>query len=115
MRSIGRFLWLVISVVTVIISMAFAASNDSEVTLHLWPFETGLSLPVWLAVLGALGAGIVTGGLIVWLSTIAIRTKIGTCRKKLKKMEKRINDAELRLADAKTQSSNDPVLISAKK
>ena len=56
MRSIGRFLWLVISVVTVIISMAFAASNDSEVTLHLWPFETGLGMPVWLAVLGAFGA-----------------------------------------------------------
>ena len=30
MRFIGRFLWLVITVVTVIISMAFAASNDSE-------------------------------------------------------------------------------------
>ena len=85
MRFIGRFLWLVISVVTVIICMAFAASNDSEVTLHLWPFETGLSLPVWLAVLGALGAGIVTGGLIVWLSTIAIRTKNWHMQKKLKK------------------------------
>ena len=115
MRFIGRFLWLVISVVTVIISMAFAASNDSEVTLHLWPFETGLSLPAWLAVLGALGAGIVTGGLIVWLSTITIRTKNWHLQKKLEKMEKRMNDAEVRLADAETQSSNDPVLISAKK
>ena len=115
MRFIGRFLWLVISVVTVIISMAFAASNDSEVTLHLWPFEIGLSLPVWLAGLGALGAGIVTGGLIVWLSTIAIRARNWHMQKKLKKMEKQMNDAEVRLADAETQPSNDPVLISAKK
>ena len=115
MRFIGRFLWLVISVVTVIISMAFAASNHSEVTLHLWPFETGLSLPVWLAVLGALGAGIVTGGLIVWLSTIAIRTRNWQMQKKLKKMEKRTNDAELRLADAEIQSRNDHVLIPVKK
>jgi len=102
-------------VVTVIISMAFAASNHSEVTLHLWPFETGLSLPVWLAVLGALGAGIVTGGLIVWLSTIAIRTRNWQMQKKLKKMEKRTNDAELRLADAEIQSRNDHVLIPVKK
>ena len=115
MRFIGRFLWLVISAVTVIISMAFAASNDSEVTLHLWPFETGLSLPVWLAVLGALGVGIVTGGLIVWLSTIAIRTRNWHMQKKLKKMEKRTNEAELRLADAEIQSRNDHALISAKK
>ena len=42
--------------------MAFAASNDGEVTLHLWPFETGLGMPVWLAVLGAFGAGIAIGG-----------------------------------------------------
>ena len=115
MRFIGRFLWLVITVVTVIISMVFAASNDSEVTLHLWPVETGLSLPVWLAVLGALGAGIVTGGLIVWLSTIAIRTRNWQMQQKLKKMEKRMNDAEVRLADAETQSSNDSALISANK
>ena len=115
MRLIGRFLWLVITVIAVIISMAFAASNDIEVTLHLWPFETGLSLPVWLAVLGALGAGIVTGGLIVWLSTIAIRTRNWHMQKKLKKMEKRMNDAEVRLADAETKSNNDSVLISANK
>ena len=115
MRSIGRFLWLVITVVAVIISMAFAASNDSEVTLHLWPFETGLGMPVWLAVLGAFGAGIVIGGFIVWLSTIAIRTKNWHTQKKLRKMELRIKEAELRVADAKTQVSNDSVLISSKR
>lgn len=115
MRFIGRFLWLVITVVTVIISMAFAASNDSEVTLHLWPFNKGLSLPVWLAVLGALGTGVVTGGLIVWLSTIAIRTRNWHTQKKLKKMEKRMNDVEVRLANDETRSSNDSVLISTKR
>ena len=115
MRSIGRFLWLVITVMTVIISMVFAASNDSEVTLHLWPFETGLGMPVWLAVLGAFGAGIAIGGFIVWLSTIAIRAKNWHTQKKLRKMEIRIKDAELRVANTKTPSSNDSVLISSKR
>ena len=115
MRFISRFIWLFITVVAVIISMAFAASNDIGVTLHLWPFETGLSLPIWLAVLGALATGIVTGGLLVWVSTIAIRTRNWHMQKKLKKMEKQINDAEVRLADAETQLSNDSVLVSAKK
>ena len=101
--------------VTVIISMAFAASNDSEVTLHLWPFETGLGMPVWLAVLGAFGAGIAIGGFIVWLSTIAIRAKVWHTQKKLRKMERRIEDAKLRVVDAKTQSSDDSVLISSKR
>ena len=115
MRLISRFLWLVITVIAVIISMAFAASNDSEVTLYLWPFETGLSLPVWLAVLGALGIGIVTGGLIVWLSTIAIRTRNWHTQTKLKKMEKQMGEAEARLANAENQRRNDSALISTNK
>ena len=115
MRSIGRFLWLVITVVAVIVSMAFAASNDSEVTLHLWPFETGLGMPVWLAVLGAFGAGVTIGGFIVWLSTIAIRAKNWHTQKKLRKMEIRIKNAELPVANAKTQSSKDSGLISSKR
>jgi uncharacterized membrane protein YciS (DUF1049 family) len=115
MRLIGRFLWLVITVIAVIISMVFAASNDSEVILYLWPFETGLSLPVWLAVLGALGIGIVTGGLIVWLSTIAIRTRNWHAQKKLKKMEKRMSEAEARLADAENQPRKASALISTNK
>ena len=115
MRLIGRFLWLVITVIAVIISMAFTASNDSEVTLYLWPFETGLSLPVWLAVLGALGIGIVTGGLIVWLSTIAIRTRNWHAQTKLKKMEKQVGEVEAKLADAENQPRNDSALISTNK
>ena len=115
MRLISRFLWLVITVIAVIISMAFAASNDSEVTLYLWPFETGLSLPVWLAVLGALGIGILTGALIVWLSTIAIRTRNWHTQTKLKKMEKQMGEAEARLANAENQRRNDSALISTNK
>ncbi len=112
MRFIGRLLWLAITVMTVIISMVFAASNVSEVTLHLWPFETGLSLPLWLAVLGSLSAGILVGGLVVWLSTIAIRTRIWHTKKKLKKTEKQMNTAVAQLADVKPLLSKDPGLIS---
>ena len=115
MRLIGRFLWLVITVIAVIISMVFSASNDSEVTLYLWPFETGLSLPVWLALLGALGIGIVTGGLIVWLSTIAIRTRNWHAQKKLKNMEKRMSEAKAQLAYAENQSRNASAVISTNK
>lgn len=111
MRFIGRFLWLAITLMTVTISMVFAASNDSEVTLHLWPFETGLSLPLWLAVLGALSTGIVVGALVVWLSTVAIRTKIWHTKKKLKKTEKQMDSVLAQLADVKTPSSTDTILI----
>tara|TARA_B100001057_G_scaffold223342_1_gene223638 strand:+ start:1752 stop:2099 length:348 start_codon:yes stop_codon:yes gene_type:complete len=115
MRFISRFLWLVITVIAVVISMAFAASNDSVVTLFLWPFKTGLSLPIWLVAQGAFGMGVVAGGLIVWLSTIAIRARSWRAEKKLEKMEKRMNCAETQLANAEKQINNNAAFIPSKR
>jgi uncharacterized membrane protein YciS (DUF1049 family) len=110
MRFIGRLLWLLIIVFTVIISMAFATSNDSTTTLYLWPFTAGLTMPVWLSVLGALGIGILAGGFIAWLSSLAIRTRSWRLHHKLKKAEKRANDVEIKLAEAENNPA--PVLPS---
>ena len=115
MRLIGRFVWLVVTVIMVITSMIFAASNDSEVTLLLWPFETGLTMPAWLSVLGALGIGLLTGGLMVWLSTISIRLRIWQSKNELKKMEKKIKSAESRLAEAEHLTTTDSILIPGKR
>ena len=115
MRLIGRFLWLVITVIMVITSMIFAASNDGEVTLLLWPFEAGVNMPAWLTVLGALGIGIFTGGLVVWLSTISIRARIWRAHNTIKKMEKQIKSAESRLAKTETLTNNEAVMVSSKR
>ena len=105
MRFIGRFIWLVITALTVVLSVAFATSNDSEMTLYLWPLEAGLTLPIWLSVLGALTAGMLIGGILVWLSTIAIRTRAWRLQSKLRKMEARAVAAENKLAEHDSGSS----------
>lgn len=103
MRFLGRLLWLIITVSAVAIAMTFATSNDGIVTLSLWPVATTLSVPVWLAVLGSLGVGLVIGGITVWASFLTIRARNWRLRQKLAQMEQRARTAEDQLAEAKAQ------------
>lgn len=105
MRFLGRLLWLIITVSAVAIAMTFATANDGIVTLSLWPVATTLSVPLWLAVLGSLGIGLVIGGITVWASALAIRARNWRLRQKLTQMEQRARAAEDKLAAAEAQKN----------
>lgn len=105
MRFLGRLLWLIITVSAVAIAMTFATANDGIVTLSLWPVATNLSVPLWLAVLGSLGIGLVIGGITVWASALAIRARNWRLRQKLTQMEQRARAAEDKLAAAEVQKN----------
>jgi uncharacterized membrane protein len=115
MRFIGRLLWLIITVITVIFGMVFATSNNLAITLTLWPFETLLTMQVWLLVLSVFGAGVLIGGTFVWLSTLAIRARNWRLQKNVKKLEKKASAAEAAKANIKDNTDNDtnkvPVLL----
>jgi len=102
MRFIGRSLWLLVTIAAMVVGMVFATSNSGTITLHLWPLASGLSLPVWLSVLGALSIGVLIGALLVWLSTVAIRARNWRLEQQVRKLERRAADAETQLADAKS-------------
>ena len=105
MRFLGRLLWLIITVSAVAIAMTFATANDGIVTLSLWPVATNLSVPIWLAVLGSLGIGLVIGGITVWASALAIRARNWRLRQKLTQIEQRARAAEDKLATAEAQKN----------
>ena len=105
MRFLGRLLWLIITVSAVAIAMTFATANDGIVTLSLWPVATTLSVPLWLAVLGSLGIGLVIGGITIWASALAIRARNWRLRQKLTQMEQRARAAEDKLAAAEAQKN----------
>ena len=64
-----RFLSWLIGLPVAIIVVAFALSNRHDVVLGLWPFEEGLGLPIFLAVLLPLLTGFVLGYLVAgWRS-----------------------------------------------
>ena len=75
MRFIGRFLWLIISLIAILLAMIFAVSNTQITMLRFWPFTGQLEVALWGLVLGAFVAGSLFGGGLVWLSLVAARTR----------------------------------------
>lgn len=98
MRYFGRLLWLAFTIVTVVFAMAFATSNAGSLTLYLWPFQSSISGPIWLFMLGGVGLGTLFGGVTVWFSFLAIRTRHWRLRKRMAKTERRASEAEEKLA-----------------
>ncbi len=62
MRFFGRLAWSIISLLTITLAMLFATSNTQIASLQLWPLAGSIDLPIWVIVLGALGAGAIIGG-----------------------------------------------------
>ena len=87
MRTFGRLLWLSITLFLATFAIAFATSNKMPITLHLWPFNSVLTAPVWLLILssfiiGGLMSAILQGG--QWL---AIRAKLWRLEGRFNKLQ----------------------------
>ncbi|MDA8230816.1 MAG: LapA family protein [Magnetospirillum sp.] len=64
MRALG---WIV-AVAIALLSIVFAVSNRQPVALELWPLPWSLTLPLYLAVFGALVLGMAVGAVAAWAS-----------------------------------------------
>ena len=87
MRRLGRFIWLIITIILVAVAIAFATSNEAVITLYLWPFEGTLAAPIWLVVMSSF----ITGGLLsiclMWAQALAIRARLWNLRVKFNRLE----------------------------
>jgi len=104
MRFIGRFLWLTITFIAIILAMVFAVSNTQTATLRFWPLSGQIDIAVWALTVAALTAGALFGGSVVWLSLIAARTRNWRLRRALGKAETRAAKAEDRLAATESET-----------
>jgi uncharacterized integral membrane protein len=64
----NRWLLLPLLLLVVLASLVFAVQNAGEVVLNLYGAE--LPLPLGVVVLGALFAGCLAGGLVLWFGVI---------------------------------------------
>ena len=87
MRFFGRLVWSIISLLPITLAMLFATSNTQIASLQLWPLAGSIDLPIWVIVLGALGAGAIIGGGLVWMSVIAARANNWRLQRRLGKAE----------------------------
>ncbi len=86
MKLIGR---LVLGLIAIVI-VTFALANRDPVTLSLWPFAEDVTLPIYMAVLGALVVGLVAGGAISWLPKHRLRRHARSAERRAASLERAV-------------------------
>ena len=87
MRLLGRFLWLTITVVLILLAVTFAASNQRLVDVYLWPLETAITTPLWLSLMISFIVGGIIGALLLWGQALAIRAKNWRLQRQIDKLQ----------------------------
>ena len=91
MRTLGRLLWLGITVFLVMFAAVFATSNKTLITLYLWPFDSALTAPIWLLILSSFIIGGLLSAILVWGQWLAIRTKLWRLEGRFNKLRAKTN------------------------
>ena len=83
---------LLIAVPLLALLVVFALSNTQLVKLGLWPFDYALELPLSLAVVIALGIGVLAGGLVVWFGEWSRRRHAREAEHRVRLLEAQISE-----------------------
>jgi uncharacterized integral membrane protein len=87
MRTLGRLLWLSITLFLVMFAIVFATSNKTLITLYLWPFDSALTAPVWLLILSSFTIGGLLSAILLWGQWLAIRAKLWRLEGRFNKLQ----------------------------
>ena len=87
MRTLGRLLWLSITVFLVMFAIVFATSNKTLITLYLWPFDSALTAPVWLLILSSFIIGGLLSAILLWGQWLVIRAKLWRLEGRFNKLQ----------------------------
>ena len=87
MRTLGRLLWLSITLFLVMFAIVFATSNKTLITIYLWPFDSALTAPVWLLILSSFIIGGLLSAILLWGQWLAIRAKLWRLEGRFNKLQ----------------------------
>ncbi len=91
MRTLGRLLWLSITLLLVMFATVFATSNKTFITLYLWPFDSALTAPVWLLILSSFIIGGLLSAILLWGQWLAIWAKLWRLEGRFNKLQAKTN------------------------
>ncbi len=106
MKRPFRYLSWIVTIPLGIIAISFAVSNREWVELALWPLPSGMGMPIFVAVLGPLVAGLIAGGAIAWWTGGKYRRLARRQSSRLKRLTAELETLQARDAestDAKTR------------
>ena len=93
MHVFGRLLWIIITVILVLMTVSFVASNDATIRLSLWPITQNFKVPIWLFGVGAFVTGGVLGAVLMGGQMLAIRAKLWRAKSQIRKLDKQVTHA----------------------
>jgi uncharacterized integral membrane protein len=83
-----RFLIWLLALIVAILVVAFAVSNRASVTIAMWPFELGLSVPAYIAILSPLVVGLLLGWGAGGIGAIGLRFRARAQARRADKLER---------------------------
>ena len=90
MKIFYRLVFVPVAAVFVV----FAVANRHTLTLNLWPLPLEIDLPVYIAVLGALAAGMAIGGSAQWISDGKWRRRARAGKREASALERQLTLVE---------------------
>jgi uncharacterized integral membrane protein len=76
--------------------VVFALSNPQPIEFKLWATDYAVTLPLSLAVLGAMGVAFFLGALLLWMSALAARRRARKAEYKVKLLEAQVAELKAR-------------------
>ncbi len=101
-----KFLFWILALPLLALAGAFAAANPQAVTLRLWPLPFEIEMPVYAAVLGALGLGLLVAAFYGWISSLSLRWD----RRRHTRHERQLEEETARLRSELEESRRAPRL-----
>jgi lipopolysaccharide assembly protein A len=91
---------LLIAVPLLLLLVLFALSNTDPVRIRLWPTDLAAEVSLSLAVLVGMGAAFLFGGLLVWFSALAQRSRARRAEAQVRILDEQMAELRARLARA---------------
>ena len=93
MHYFGQLLWTIISTALVILAVSFAISNNTMISLSLWPLTQNIVIPTWIFGVGAFVIGGILGAVFMGGQMIAIRARLWRAQSQIKKFDNQATQA----------------------
>jgi uncharacterized integral membrane protein len=89
-------LFLIVIFILSVPLVMFALSNTEMVRLGLWPTDYGIEVHLSVAILVAMAVAFLCGGLLVWFSVLAQRTRARRAERSVRMLEAQIDALKAR-------------------
>ncbi|MDG2242849.1 MAG: LapA family protein [Rhodospirillaceae bacterium] len=98
-----RLLTWLIGVAVAVVTVLFAISNRSPVSISVWPFPVAVDVSLYILILAAVFSGFLVGAFVTWVKAGKHRRRVRQQRTEIRTLEGELSDVHARLA-SKTKS-----------